>query len=405
MTARRSRGEGGLHWDERRQRWIATAALGFDARGKRITKKASGVTKTDAKNKLKEILRDHEDGLAQAEYNYRVGDAMRDWLAYGLAGRSAATVENYTFIANGRIIAQIGARRLRDLSAQDVDRWLLAESKVVSTRTLRLMHSLLNRAVNHAMARDKVKRNVVTLCQVPAGQDGRRSKSLTLDQAVAVLEASDGTALHAYIALALLIGARTEELRALRWDEVDLDGRPKATPPVPPSISVLRSVRIGGDTKTRKSRRRLAMPHRCVTGLRARRDRLGRVPPGDALVFASATGTQLDAHNVRRSFRKIVEAAGLDAAQWTPREMRHSFVSLLSDSGMAIEHISRLVGHSGTATTERVYRQQIRPVLEGGAVAMDGIFPSQAARDSHLDSHSGPETPDSMITGGLTDTG
>jgi integrase len=68
--------------------------------------------------------------------------------------------------------------------------------------------------------------------------------------------------------------------------------------------------------------------------------------------------------------------AGLDPAAWTPREMRHSFVSLLSDSGLPIEHISRLVGHSGTAVTETVYRQQLRPVLEEGATAMDAIFPT-----------------------------
>ena len=168
-----------------------------------------------------------------------------------------------------------------------------------------------------------------------------------------MLEASEGTALHAYIVLALLIGARTEELRALHWSEVDLVGRPDATPLEPPSISVLRSVRVGGDTKTRKSRRRLAMPHRCVVALILRRELLNRMPAGDELVFATANGTQLDAHNVRRSFRKIIDSAGLDAGQWTPREMRHSFVSLLSDSGMRIEDISRLVGHSGTATTER----------------------------------------------------
>lgn len=42
---------------------------------------------------------------------------------------------------------------------------------------------------------------------------------------------------------------------------------------------------------------------------------------------------------------------------------------------MPLEHISRLVGHSGTAITEAVYRQQLRPVLEQGAAAMDDIFP------------------------------
>ncbi|GAA4974965.1 hypothetical protein GCM10025792_18820 [Pseudonocardia tropica] len=83
----------------------------------------------------------------------------------------------------------------------------------------------------------------------------------------------------------------------------------------------------------------------------------------------------MDAHNVRRAFRRVAAGAGLNATEWTPREMRHSFVSLLSDSGMPLEHISRLVGHSGTAITEAVYRQQLRPVLEHGATAMDHIFP------------------------------
>lgn len=54
--------------------------------------------------------------------------------------------------------------------------------------------------------------------------------------------------------------------------------------------------------------------------------------------------------------------------------MRHSFVSLLSDSGVPIEHISRLVGHANTMVTETVYRLQIRPVMQEGATAMDGLF-------------------------------
>ncbi|WP_237107026.1 hypothetical protein [Nonomuraea sp. MG754425] len=66
--------------------------------------------------------------------------------------------------------------------------------------------------------------------------------------------------------------------------------------------------------------------------------------------------------------------AGMPAYYWTPREMRHSFVSLLSDSGVPLEDNARLVGHSGTAVTEAVYRKQIRPILLQGAAAMDTIF-------------------------------
>ena len=92
-------------------------------------------------------------------------------------------------------------------------------------------------------------------------------------------------------------------------------------------------------------------------------------------MFASQTGTEMDRHNVLRGFRRILKAAGLSPEEWTPRELRHSFVLLLSDAKVPIEVISRLVGHSGTAVTERVYRHQIRPVVEEAATEMDRIFP------------------------------
>ena len=85
------------------------------------------------------------------------------------------------------------------------------------------------------------------------------------------------------------------------------------------------------------------------------------------------SGTSLDRHNVLREFRKITHAAGL-GADWVPREMRHTFVSLLSANGTALEDIADLVGHRGTATTETVYRKVIVPELKRGAEVMDRLF-------------------------------
>jgi hypothetical protein len=56
-------------------------------------------------------------------------------------------------------------------------------------------------------------------------------------------------------------------------------------------------------------------------------------------------------------------------------------VSLLSDSGVPLEEISRLVGHSSTTVTELVYRHQIRPVVQTGASAMDVIFGEKRRRE------------------------
>ena len=89
--------------------------------------------------------------------------------------------------------------------------------------------------------------------------------------------------------------------------------------------------------------------------------------------ITSAIGTSLDRHNVRREFRKITRAAGL-GTDWVPREIRHTFVSLFSSNGTALEEIVDLVGHRGTATTETVYRKVIVPELRRGAEVMDRLF-------------------------------
>jgi integrase len=130
-------------------------------------------------------------------------------------------------------------------------------------------------------------------------------------------------------------------------------------------MSLWRSVRATGDTKTRKSRRTLELPALCAEVLRAHRvaQLQTRVTAGERwagldLVFSTGLGSPLDAANVRRAFRRVAEAAGLDAQAWTPRELRHSFVSLLSSTGLAIEDISHLVGHANTRVTESVYRKE-----------------------------------------------
>ena len=155
-----------------------------------------------------------------------------------------------------------------------------------STAAVSMGHLALKRAIRHAEANDLVARNVAALVDTPKGQEGRLSKSLTLDQAVAVITAAralpvmelrpglkdvrrSAVLMYAYIVLSLLSGIRTEEARALRWAHVDLDGDPAARPPVPPHIAVWRSVRAHGETKTERSRRTLGLPAAAVQALRA----------------------------------------------------------------------------------------------------------------------------------------
>ena len=108
-----------------------------------------------------------------------------------------------------------------------------------------------------------------------------------------------------------------------------------------------------------------------MTALQALHEKTGAGE--DELVFRTAAGQALDAANVRRSFRGVCTAAGV-GPDWTPRELRHTFVSLMSDGDVAVEEIARLVGHASSKVTETVYRHQLRPVMTTGAEMMDALL-------------------------------
>jgi integrase len=169
----------------------------------------------------------------------------------------------------------------------------------------------------------------------------------------------------------LTTGLRPEEARVLRWDHVDLEAG---------TLAVWRSDRSGGDTKTPKSRRTLRLATIALEALRERKaaqaaDRLraGEVWEDHGPVFTTAIGTMLDQHNIRREFRRVTEAAGLGTG-WVPRELRHTFVSIMSENGVPVEEIARLAGHDRTTTTEVVYRHELRPAIATGAEIMDRIL-------------------------------
>ncbi|MGH3257894.1 MAG: site-specific integrase [Streptosporangiaceae bacterium] len=371
---------------------MGAVSLGYGPDGRRIRRKVSGKTKQEVRDKLKALHQEVNAGVKSSR-TYTVRETLEDWLREGLDGTSDRTRTLYEGLLSP-VVEMIGARPLRDLSAGDVRSVLGQLVTRYSTRSLQITRNSLERAIRHAESNDLVGRNVAALVKSPRGRTGRPSKSFTLEQAKALLAVAERTRWHAYVTLSLLVGIRTEEARALRWDHVvtlvdDATGwQPVTTAGSEAAksgedryaIYVWRSDRYGGDTKTEKSRRNLALPQRCVEALRQHRmlqdaDRLraGELWQDHGLVFASRVGTPLSADNVKRAFRIITKKAGL-GEDWVPREMRHTFVSVLSANDVPVESIALLVGHDRTATTESVYRHEIRPALTQGAEVMDKIF-------------------------------
>jgi hypothetical protein len=275
---RRGHGEDAIYFDAAKNRYVGAISVGFGPDGKRIRRKVTGRTKAEVRDKLKAAHNELDRGL-HTSATYTVRQAVDDWLEGGLPGRSERTRSIYRE-ALKPLLEHIGLKPLRELTARDVRRGLEALSGKVSTRYLQMARAALARAIRYAEAHDLVGRNVATLVDNPTGQIGRPSRSFTLEQSLALLEAARESRLNAYVVLSLAVGIRTEEARELHWDHVDLDGDPSAARPVPASVVVWHSVRQGGDTKTAKSRRNASAAPGGRPGLAGAPQAAGRGPAG-----------------------------------------------------------------------------------------------------------------------------
>ena len=198
---RRGYGEDGIYFDHRGDcrdsahhrtctgRWRGVVSLGFNTDGKRIRKKVSGQTKAEVRDRLKELHSELDAGV-RTSHGYTVEKAVVDWLAEGLPGRAAKTVEANRD-ALGPLLAVIGTIPLKDLTVQDVRSALSKMAATHATRTIQKAHICLTRAVRHAEGQDLVRGNVSALVDTPPGQVGRPSQSLTLEEAGALLAAAE----------------------------------------------------------------------------------------------------------------------------------------------------------------------------------------------------------------------
>jgi len=372
---RRDKGEGSLFYSESQGRWLGFVDAGYDASGKRRRVKVSARTKAEARAKLAAVRKSIEAGVA-GDQRTTVGEWLDQWVCQLPSSvKSVNTVDNIKWVIDLHLKPGIGGRRLRDLTPDDVDRLLRTKAAAgMSRSSLVRMHSVLKRALRLAERRGKLSRNVAALVDVPDGP-ARRSRSLTVKQARALLTVAKDDDLEALYVTGLMLGLRPGELLALCWGDVDLD---EEVLHVRRTLKRERGRLLLGDPKTPTSRRALRMPTPVVDALRAHRANQTKVRlaapvwQDNDLVFCTCVGTPLDPSNLRRGFARLTRAAEL--GHWHPHELRHSAASILSASGVPIEQIADVLGHAGTRTTSAVYRHLIEPTVRSAAEPMDSLF-------------------------------
>jgi integrase len=383
---RRGHGEGALFYEEDRDRWVGLLELAPDGSGRRRRRKVTGRTKTDARRKLRALQRRLEDGLPTGDGLATVGDFLEHWLAEVLPARSrvqaTSTITNYRWAA-GHAIRGLGRRRLNELTPEDVEAVFchLAEEGMARNSVMRV-RSVLVMALKHAQRREIVARNVAELSEMPTSARAPRSgRSLTLEQARQLLHVANRDRLGGIVTVGLMLGLRPGELCGLRWEDVDLDAgvlcvnqaRTRTTDDAGRETLVL------GAPKTSKSRRALVLPQPVLAALRqqAGLQEQERGVAGERwqdldLAFPTNVGTPMSPSNLRRDLARLTEAAGL--GRWSPNELRHSAASLLSASGVPLEQIADVLGHTDTRMLLKHYRHPISRTIDAAAAPMERLF-------------------------------
>jgi integrase len=377
---RRANAEGGLWHDEKRRRWVGTATVGYDDKGRQIRRSVTAKTKGEAAARLRELQGAVEAGQELARRDLTVSRFLTTWLTDVLPGSVApATEQQYRDIVRLYIKPHVGQKRLRTLQARDVTKMVRSlEADGRSPNTCRLARSILRRALRWAEHEGWVSRNVAAIAHgVKIG--GSEGRTLTPDQVRVLLAHAHDHRLEAAVTVALALGLRLGEVLGVTWPDVDLDA-------TPPRLTVRRALkRLPGrgvaleDTKTRQSRRTVHLPAPVVDSLRAHRrrqleERLAAgdlwepLPLGHDLVFRTPAGTALDPANVRHAVYSLTEQAGL--GRWSPHELRHSAASLLLAMGVPLKTVSETLGHSSIRVTADVYGHLLEPAKAEAADAM-----------------------------------
>src|SRR6056297_16295 len=376
-------------------RWRVTYDLppGPDGERRRTTKRGFATVK-DANRFRRDALARHEQGLGRdpAQVRQRLADYLRAWLD-GLSVKPTSRAD-YRQSIECYIAPRIGGIRLEQLTPEHLDRLyrsLEADGKRrgacrtdgrtcpvdgctpdlhegLSAKSVRNVHGCLHVALEAAVARGYLPRNVADLANPPKARRARsrnaRDHCWTRDQLVTFLNHSheNRDRHHALWFLIATTGLRRAEALALRWSDLELD---RARLTIRQTVTVAGGVIVWQrDAKSDDSERTIALDTRTIAVLsdHRRRQLAERLAAGPAwsphpqdhdLVFTRPDGTAIPPKRASQQFTRQVDAAAL------PRigvhGLRHTWATLALRAGVPIKVVSQRIGHADPAVTMQVY--------------------------------------------------
>ena len=416
MAKRRGSGEGAIA-QRKDGRWQARLSLPDGGR-----RYYYGATQAEAAGKLLKARTALSGGLPIPGDRLTLGGHLDVWLVniepevrYGTWRRYEEAVRLYLKPA-------LGSVALTKLTPDQVRQFLRARLEAgMAPATVQRLRATLRLAIQQAVRDEKVLRNVAALTRpvkLTGSESGTdktpgRMKTLTRQQAVALLGAAAGDRLEAIYWLALSTGMRRGELLGLKWRDVDLE---RATLRVVGTLQRSPTGLTVSEPKTDQSRRTIQLVADAVKALRRHKARQGeeRMHAGGAwassgLVFANEIGGPIEAGNLlRRSFWPILAKVGLadrivtlverkprKSSSATPRrrrekpakvelvnykphlrfhDLRHTAATLLLEDNVHPSVVAAMLGHSKTSTTLNIYSHVTPSIMGAATKAMASIL-------------------------------
>jgi len=331
-------------------------------------------TRQEVARLLAEALRDRDKGLPIIEERQTLEQYLARWFEMIQPTIGPTSFKKYRQQLLLHVAPTLGVFSLAKLSAQQLQLLYAAKLKEgLSGTTVNLLHKIIHRALDDALRLGLVQRNVADMVDPPRRQPFEMNP-LTLDQARALLSAAAGTRHEALCHLALSTGMRRGELLALTWRHVDLD---QGILQVRATLKRYDGRFFIAETKTRRSRRRIALtPSVCDTLRRHRalineeRLALGQAWNDYDLVFPNAIGNPIDERSmVRHWFRPLLKKAGLPPIRF--HDLRHTAATLLLLAGVHPKVVSEMLGHASIAITLDLYSHVLPDMQREATLAME----------------------------------
>lgn len=385
----RGAGEGSI---SRRKdgRWEVNVNLGFDAEGRRRRIRMCTKTRKEAQERLSELLQRQQAKapVVAVPESLTVGEYLKRWLGdYAATGVRPKTFHSYSQLVRLHLVPSLGAIPLARLQPLHLQRLYSEKVKAgLSPRTVRYLHAILHKALDHAVRWDLATRNVADSVAPPKLQQ-REMSVLTAEQASAFLEAAAADRLHALYVVALTTGMRQGEILGLRWRDVGLD---TGSIYIKRTLNRVRGEWLYAEPKTARSRRHVTLPAVAVIALRQHREQqqgekemLGGNYQDLGLVFCKASGEPLDGSWVTHHTQHLLRKAGLPKVRF--HDLRHTHATMMLQQGVHPKIVSDRLGHSSIKLTLDTYSHVLPTMQREAADRVDELFRSQRRRPEPLD--------------------